>query len=157
MLTEDGPTLLEFNARFGDPETEAILPRLESDLAELLLASAEGDLRGHEPRWGTDACVTVVLTSAGYPGHYGTGLPIEGMQRAAAREGVQVFHAGTAMKDDRVVTSGGRVLAVSARGQGLGQARSRAYGAVDSIFFEGMQYRGDIAARAAEESVQTSG
>jgi phosphoribosylamine---glycine ligase len=157
MLTDEGPTLLEFNARFGDPETEAILPRLESDLAELLLASAEGDLRGREPRWGTDACVTVVLASAGYPGHYGTGLPIEGLESAAAREGVQVFHSGTAMKDGRVVTSGGRVLAVSARGQDLGQARSRAYGAVDSIFFEGMRYRGDIAARAAEESVQTSG
>jgi phosphoribosylamine--glycine ligase len=151
MLTEKGPTLLEFNCRFGDPETEAILPRLESDLAESLLGAAEGDLSGHGIGWKSYRCVTVIVASGGYPGDYGTGVPLDGLDEAAAQPDVDVFHAGTAVRDGRVVTAGGRVLAVSARGKDLAQARDRAYDAVSLISFGGMHYRKDIAARAAQE------
>ena len=149
MLTEKGPSLLEFNCRFGDPETEAILPLLDSDLAELLLGSAEGDLTGRSIRWKQQSCVTVVVASGGYPGPHETGFPIDGLEKAAAVQDVDVFHAGTALRDGRVVTAGGRVLAVSARGTDLGAARERAYAAVSHLSFRGMQYRWDIAARVA--------
>ena len=151
MLTEDGPKVLEFNARFGDPETAVVIPRLNADLAELLLATARGDLATvPTPSFRTDAALTVVMASGGYPGAYATGVPIDGLPEAAAVEGVTVFHAGTAERGDRVVTAGGRVLAVTALGQTLAQARDRAYGAVSLIRFDGMQYRHDIAASAAE-------
>lgn len=151
MLTEDGPKVLEFNARFGDPETAVVIPRLNADLADFLLATARGDLATvPTPSFRTDAALTVVMASGGYPGAYATGVAIDGLPEAAAVEGVTVFHAGTAERDDRVVTAGGRVLTVTALGETLTQARDRAYRAVSLIRFDGMQYRHDIAASAAE-------
>jgi phosphoribosylamine--glycine ligase len=149
MLTEAGPAVLEFNARFGDPETQAVIPRLEGDLAETLLACAEGRLAGHRPGWTSEACVTVVLASGGYPGGYETGVPIEGLEEAGKFDKVEVFHAGTARRDGRVVTAGGRVLAVSALGEDLADARRRAYEACGLISFEGRHLRTDIAKEAA--------
>ncbi|HEY7401191.1 MAG TPA: phosphoribosylamine--glycine ligase [Actinomycetota bacterium] len=150
MLTDDGPKVLEFNCRFGDPETEVVLPRLRSDFGEMVLASVEGNLSSYKAHWSEEACVTVVLASGGYPGEYRTGFPIEGLEDAEALEGVVVFHAGTAERQGTVVTAGGRVLAVSALGDSIGDARARAYEAVGRISFEGMHFRTDIAARAAE-------
>jgi phosphoribosylamine--glycine ligase len=151
ILTADGPKVLEFNCRFGDPETEAVLPRLRGDLAELLLACAEGRLAEAKVDWTGEAAVTVVLASGGYPGPYETGHEIRGLDGAADVDGAVVFHAGTEGRAGRVVTTGGRVLAVSAVGDGVRQARTRAYEACSRIHFEGMRYRSDIAARAAEE------
>jgi phosphoribosylamine--glycine ligase len=149
MLTEDGPKVLEFNARFGDPETQAILPRLKSDILEPMLAVAEGDLSGIKLSWTDEVCVTVVLASGGYPGSYQTGYEIEGLAEAEAMTGVTVFHAGTKLQDGRIVTSGGRVLNVSALGKDFAEARERAYAAIGKIHFENMHYRKDIALRAA--------
>ncbi|HEY7668682.1 MAG TPA: phosphoribosylamine--glycine ligase [Actinomycetota bacterium] len=150
MLTADGPKVLEFNCRFGDPETEALLPRLALDLAETLATCADGRL-DDRPRPDTgEAVVTVVLASGGYPGTYATGVPIDGLEAAAEVDGVTVFHAGTEDADGRVVTAGGRVLAVSALGASLREARARAYEACGRIAFDGMTYRRDIAERAAE-------
>jgi phosphoribosylamine---glycine ligase len=143
MLTAEGPKVLEYNCRFGDPETEAVIPRLASDLAELLAACARGRLAEVEVAWHEDAAVTVVLASGGYPGPYATGVPIHGLDSHG--EGV-VFHAGTARADDRVITAGGRVLAVSALGPTVAEARAAAYRRVATIAFEGMTYRSDIAA-----------
>ncbi len=151
MVTADGPKVLEFNARFGDPETQVLLPRLDADLAELCLASAEGTLSGRRAELSRRACVTVVLASGGYPGAYETGLEVLGIEDAEAVEGAVVFHSGTAERRGRVVTSGGRVLSVTAIGDDLGRARTRAYEACARISFEGMHYRKDIAARAAGE------
>ena len=149
MLGPSGPKVLEFNARFGDPETEAILPRLDSDLAEALAACARGNLSEIELAWKAEACVAVVLASSGYPGGYQTGHPIEGIDEAERIEGVTVFHAGTAMRDDHVVTAGGRVLVVAGRGGTLGDAARLAYAGVDQIAFAGKTYRKDIGARFA--------
>jgi phosphoribosylamine--glycine ligase len=149
MLTADGPKVLEYNARFGDPETQVVVPRLDSDLAPLLLATAEGRLGGLEARWRPEACVTTVLASGGYPGAYSTGVPIEGLIDAGRLEGVTIFHSGTATRDGRVTTAGGRVLAVSALGKDLAAARERSYEAVARISFEGMHHRTDIAKEAA--------
>jgi phosphoribosylamine--glycine ligase len=151
MLTDDGPRVLEFNCRFGDPETEVVLPRLRSDFGEMVLASVEGNLSSYKAHWTEEACVTVVLASGGYPVGHRSGVPIEGLDDAGRMEGVVVFHAGTEERKGRVVTAGGRVLAVSALGGSLADARARAYAAVERISFEGMHYRTDIAARAAEE------
>lgn len=148
MLTEEGPKVLEFNCRLGDPETQAVLPRLTSDLGESLLACVEGNLGVYRLGWSPLACVTVVLASAGYPGDHHTGLPITGLEEAASMQDVMVFHSGTARRDGRVVTAGGRVLAVSALGDDLAGARRRAYEAASLISFEGMQYRKDIAEEA---------
>jgi phosphoribosylamine--glycine ligase len=153
IVTEEGPKLLEFNCRFGDPETQAVVPRIRSDLGELLLASVEGNLSNYRVGLSPNACVTVVIASGGYPGGYRTGLEITGLEDAAALEGVIVFHAGTAQEQDRVVTAGGRVLGVSALGQTIAEARARAYEACSLITFEGMHYRTDIAERAAEEGL----
>jgi phosphoribosylamine--glycine ligase len=150
MLTADGPKVLEYNCRFGDPETEVVIPRLRTDLAELLLATATGGLAEVKVDWTPDAAVTVILASGGYPGAYGTGVPIEGLDVADAVEDAVVFHAGTAEVDGRVVTSGGRVLSVTGLGATIGDARARAYDAVSTIHFEGSTHRTDIAARAAE-------
>jgi phosphoribosylamine--glycine ligase len=149
MLTDEGPKVLEFNARFGDPETQAVLPRLASDLAPALLASARGDLNGTLLEWRPQACVTVILASGGYPGEHATGLEIRGLDQAASLEDVHVFHAGTALRNGKVVTAGGRVLAVSALGTDLAEARRRAYDAASGISFEGMHLRSDIAKEAA--------
>ncbi len=148
MLTSEGPKVLEFNCRFGDPETQAIVPRIGSDLGETLLACVEGNLSSYRPRWDPSSCVTVVVAVEGYPGDYPTGMPIEGLARTSEMEDVVVFHSGTAKRDGRVVTAGGRVLSVSALGKDLGVARDRAYEACSPIHFEGMRYRRDIAERA---------
>jgi phosphoribosylamine--glycine ligase len=150
MLTATGPKVLEFNCRFGDPETEVVIPRLRTDLAELLQASATDRLADVKVGWTQDAAVTVVLTSGGYPGPYSTGAEIRGLDNDA--DDAFVFHAGTAERDGRVVTAGGRVLAVSALGSTIREARGRAYGACDRITFDGMTYRRDIAVAEAEEA-----
>jgi phosphoribosylamine--glycine ligase len=149
MITDKGPQVLEFNARFGDPETQAILPRLRSDLAEAVMAVAEGRLAETPLDWSPEACVTVVLASGGYPGSYETGIEIRGLETVTMLPGVTVFHAGTARRDGRVVTAGGRVLAVSALGKDLGTARERAYEACAIIDFEGKHHRTDIALEVA--------
>ena len=145
--TATGPRLLEFNARFGDPETQVVLPQLASDLGDLLWASATGSVRGLDVAWHDGAVVTVVLASGGYPGSYATGIPITGIADADARDAVQVFHAGT-VRDagGRLVTAGGRVLNVTARGATEADARARAYDAVGPIHFDGIHHRSDIAA-----------
>jgi phosphoribosylamine--glycine ligase len=147
MITSDGPKVIEFNARFGDPETQVVLPRLETDLVEIISAVTEGRLAETEIKWKPDAAVCVVLTAPGYPGSYPKGLPIEGLAKAAEKTGL-IFHAGTAAKDDQTVTAGGRVLGVTCTGQTITDARRCAYDAVDRIHFEGMHYRTDIAAKA---------
>jgi len=144
MLTEDGPKVLEYNARFGDPETQVVLPRLETDLVDLFEALSLGRLGGLPVRWDANATVCVVMASAGYPGKYPTGLPITGLDAAGALEGVVVFHAGTDQKDGQIVTAGGRVLGVTARDRDLESARKKAYDAVARIRFDGMAYRTDI-------------
>ena len=149
MLTDDGPKVLEFNCRFGDPETQAVIPRLQSDLGELFLACTERTLADSDLSWTDEACVVVVIASEGYPGRFRTGYPIRGLDEAAAVDGVEVFHAGTARRNGQIVTAGGRVLAVSALGQDIAAAKARAYEAVSKIGFEGMHYRTDIAERAA--------
>jgi phosphoribosylamine--glycine ligase len=149
MLTADGPKVLEFNCRFGDPETQAILPRLLSDLGESMLACVEGNLGVYQLRWTSRSCVTVVLASGGYPGAHRTGVVVDGLEEAARLDDVLVFHGGTARRDGRVVTAGGRVFSVTALGKDLAEARSRAYEACSRISFEGMQYRTDIALEAA--------
>ena len=149
MLTAEGPKVLEFNARFGDPEAQALLPRLHSDLPGLLLACLDGSLKDAQVGWRPEACVTVVLASGGYPGEYRTGVPIDGLEEAGKSDRVAVFHAGTARRDGRVVTAGGRVLAVSALGTDLADARSRAYGAASLVSFDGLHRREDIALEAA--------
>ena len=147
-LTSKGPRVIEFNARFGDPETQALVPRLASDLGEVCLAAASGELGGVELQWRPEACVSVVLASAGYPGSYPTGVEIEGVESAATQPDVHVFHAGTTTADGALRTAGGRVLAVSALGDSFASARERAYDAAAMISFEGKHLRGDIAARA---------
>ncbi len=149
MLTPEGPKVLEFNCRFGDPETQAVIPRLDSDLAELLAAASTGTLGDSKVVWRPEACVTVVLASGGYPEVYETGVPIEGLTDASAVTEATVFHAGTTRQEGRVVTAGGRVLAVSALGKDLAEARARAYEAASLISFEGMHHRTDIAKEAA--------
>jgi len=149
-LSSRGPRVVEFNARFGDPETQALLPRLRSDFGEVALATATGDLAGVRLEWAPEACVGVVLASGGYPGSYDTGAVIEGLDEASAMEGVEIFHAGTIERGDDVVTAGGRVLAVSALGDDFASARARAYEAADAITFEGKHQRSDIALRATE-------
>ncbi len=152
VLTADGPKLLEFNCRFGDPETQVVVPRLASDLGDLLAAAATGSVGDAEVTWHDDAMVTVVLASGGYPGHYDVGLPIAGVEEADAMDGVTVFHAGTREEQGRLVTGGGRVLDVTARGKDLAQARERAYAAADRIFWDGLHRREDIARDAAHAS-----
>ncbi|HKG43346.1 MAG TPA: phosphoribosylamine--glycine ligase [Gaiellaceae bacterium] len=152
MLTDDGPRVLEFNCRFGDPETQSVLPLLEGDLLPLLVGAAAGDLRG-EPSVGSEAAVTIVLAGGDYPKRSDTGTPIEGVADAEST-GALVFHAGTARQGERLVTNGGRVLAVTATGDDVAGARSRAYAAVERISFAGMRYRRDIALAAAEGHVR---
>lgn len=148
MLTATGPKVLEFNARFGDPETQVYVTRLENDLVELLMASVEGSLARVDLKWSPNCAVCVVLASAGYPGPYAKGKPIHGLAEAEKLPGVKVFHAGTAWQGAGFVTHGGRVLGVTALGADLRSARDQAYAAVERIQFEGMQFRRDIAAKA---------
>jgi phosphoribosylamine--glycine ligase len=150
MLTKEGPKVLEFNARFGDPETQPYLMRLENDLVDLLEACVERRLDKMTLRWRPEAAVCVVMASAGYPGSYAKGKPIGGLEAAARLPDTKVFHAGTARAADQTVTNGGRVLGVTALGRGLAEARERAYDAVWKIQFDGAQFRRDIADKALE-------
>jgi phosphoribosylamine--glycine ligase len=148
MLTAAGPRVLEFNCRFGDPETQSIVPRLESDLLELLAATAAGELAGVEARFTGDAAVTVAAVAGSYPAEGDVGTPIDGLEEAEAA-GALVFHAGTASRGGRVVTNGGRVLGITGLGATLAEARDRAYAGLRRISFAGMRARTDIAEEAA--------
>ena len=155
MLAEDGPQVLEFNARFGDPESQALFPRLDGDWLPLLRACAVGNLCDLMPRWTPRASACVVMTSGGYPGSYPKGLPIEGIDRAEELDDVVVFHAGTARDEQgRLVTAGGRVLGVTALGDTLAAARERAYEAVGRIRWENEHHRSDIALDAVRLGVE---
>ena len=149
MVTSDGPKVVEFNARFGDPETQVVLPLLDSDLVAIMCACADGTLADVPIRWKDGAAVCVVLASGGYPGHYEKGQEIHGLADAEAM-GALVFHAGTAMKDGKLVTNGGRVLGVVGRGADISSAVDAAYAAAAKISFKDAYYRKDIAHRALE-------
>ena len=151
MMTARGPQVLEFNARFGDPETQAILLRLDSDLVEALEACVDGRLAETALRWKPGASACVVASSAGYPGSYKTGLPITGLDEAAQVPGVQVFHSGSSLADGQLLTAGGRVLGVTAAAATLEEALARAYEAMALIHFDGMYYRRDIGHRALKK------
>jgi len=148
MLTCAGPKVIEFNVRFGDPEAQVVMPLNASDLHPLLADAADGSLGENSVAFKPQASVGVVLASRGYPGEAATGQRIEGLEDAASTDGVTIFHAGTAMKDNYVVTAGGRVLTVVAVGDDYAQARSRAYEAAGRVHFDGMQYRRDIGLKA---------
>jgi phosphoribosylamine--glycine ligase len=152
MLTPKGMRVLEYNVRFGDPECQALMPRLADDLLPLCLAVAEGRELPRSVAWRDEAAVCVVLASGGYPGDYATGLPIEGIEQAESRPGVTVFHAGTAVRNGRLVTAGGRVLGVTALGADIPAAVDAAYAAAADIRFEGVHYRRDIGHRALRRS-----
>src|SRR6266581_2241815 len=149
MIASDGPRVLEFNCRFGDPETQVLLPRMKSDLLPLLEATIDGKIDNYSIEWDKRAAVTVVLASAGYPGKYETGKAISGLNEVAKLEGVQVFHAGTKIVANQVASAGGRVLAVTALGSTTAAARDRAHAAASHLQFEGCHYRRDIALGAA--------
>jgi len=151
MMTARGPLVLEYNARFGDPETQAILMRLESDIVDALEACIDGRLAETEMRWSGGAAACVVASSSGYPGSYRTGLPISGLSNASKTPGVEIFHSGTSRVGSQLVTSGGRVLGVTAGGDSLEEALARAYEARAQIHFEGMYYRHDIGHRALKQ------
>ena len=153
IITSEGPRVLEFNCRFGDPETQALLPRMKSDLLPLLEATIDGKIEDCSIEWDTRAAVTVVLASAGYPGKYETGKSISGLEEAAKLKDVQIFHAGTKRANGEVKTSGGRVLAVTALGATVEDARTRAYEAVSRIHFENCHYRRDIALGAVAANI----
>ncbi|MGH7214039.1 MAG: phosphoribosylamine--glycine ligase [Tepidisphaeraceae bacterium] len=148
MLTSNGPKVLEFNCRFGDPETQPLMMRLKSDLAEVMSAVAEGKLDKVELKWDPRPALCVVATSKGYPGKYPTGLPITGIDQADAIPDVKVFHGGTKMQDGKLVTDGGRVLGVTALGKTFAEAQRRAYQALQHVHFDGMHYRKDIGRQA---------
>jgi phosphoribosylamine---glycine ligase len=156
MLTKSGPKVLEFNARFGDPETQVYLTRLENDLVELLDASVAGTLDKMELKWNRSASVCVIMASGGYPGNYAKGDVITGLATANAVPHTKVFHAGTALKDGKFVTNGGRVLGVTALGKDLRMAQRAAYDAVAKIYFNGVQFRRDIAAKAFYYEVKSA-
>lgn len=145
MITKDGPKTIEFNARFGDPETQVVLSLLETDLIDIFLATINGRLKDMDIRWSDESAVCVILASGGYPGSYPKGIPIHGLDEV---QDSVVFHAGTALKDGQVVTDGGRVLGVTAKGATIEEARAKAYADAERIRFEGMQYRKDIALKA---------
>jgi phosphoribosylamine--glycine ligase len=151
MMTRDGLKVLEFNCRFGDPETQAFLPRLKTDLVEVMEAVIDGRLAQCPLEWRDEAAVCVVMASGGYPGDYEKGKEIRGIEAAESAAGVTVFHAGTKRIDGRLVTAGGRVLGVTALGADVRAAREKAYDAVKKIEFEGAHYRGDIAAKALKD------
>ncbi|HWR60547.1 MAG TPA: phosphoribosylamine--glycine ligase [Clostridia bacterium] len=144
MITKNGPKLLEYNARFGDPETEVVLPRLKSDLVEIMDAVIDEKLDTLKIQWKEEQAVCVVMASGGYPGHFEKGFEIKGPEKASQESGVKVFHAGTKKAEDKIVTAGGRVLVVSALAESHEQAREKAYRAIDRIAFEKAHYRSDI-------------
>jgi phosphoribosylamine--glycine ligase len=148
MITASGPKLIEYNVRFGDPETQAMMLRPDSDLLALMLATVEGRLAAATARWSTDRALTVVMAARGYPGLYRKGGSIGGIDRAEAVEGVKVFQAGTALRDGRLIANGGRVLNVTARGPTIAAARAKAYEAVKAIDFADGFCRSDIGGKA---------
>ena len=151
MKTVDGVKVIEYNCRFGDPETQVVLPRLKSDLCEIFNAVIDQRLDEIDIEWNDDACVCVVMASGGYPGSYKQGLPISGLEETAAREDVVVFHAGTKCADGQIVTAGGRVLGVTAVGKNIREAKDKAYEAAGKISFADAHYRKDIAWRALKK------
>jgi phosphoribosylamine--glycine ligase len=154
MLTDDGLKVLEYNARFGDPETQVLMPRLDGDWLELLEACASGSLAPAALRWKKEAAVCVVMSAGGYPGSYAKGLPIDGVDDADTMDGVVVFHAGTGLDEQsRLITTGGRVLGVTALGADLAAARDRAYEAVARIRWDNEHHRTDIALDALQQSL----
>jgi phosphoribosylamine--glycine ligase len=148
MLTSAGPKVLEFNCRFGDPETQSLMMRLRSDLVDVMLATIDGKLDRITLKWDPRPAITVIAASKGYPGDYEKGMPIAGVDQADAMEDVKVFHSGTATRDGKLVTDGGRVLGVTALGDTIAAAQKRAYDAMAKIQFDGMHYRRDIAHQA---------
>ncbi len=155
MMTARGPMVLEFNSRFGDPETQAILPRLlGGNLVDAMEAAIDGHVNAIDLTWRPQPSVTVIAASAGYPGSFKTGHPITGLEEASKGEGITIFHSGTSISEGALVTSGGRVLAVTAIADTLQTARDRAYAALDKIYFEGIYYRRDIAYRALQKENQ---
>ena len=150
MMTSEGPKVIEFNCRFGDPETQVVLPRMKSDIVPVFEACCDGDVTAAPIEWHDDACVSVVMASGGYPGSFKKGLPIRGIDEAEALDGVTVFHAGTTTADGAVVTNGGRVLNVTARANGVAAAMERAYEAVKAIHFEDAHWRTDIGRKALD-------
>ena len=152
MLTQNGPKVLEFNCRFGDPETQPLMMRFKGDLLEVMLAVADGHLDKVDLKWDPRPAVCVVATSKGYPGKYATGVPISGVDDADAMRDVKVFHSGTRMDGDQLITDGGRVLGVTAMGDTIAAAQKRAYEAMGKIHFEGMHFRRDIAHQAVKQS-----
>jgi phosphoribosylamine--glycine ligase len=151
ILTKEGPKVLEFNARFGDPETQVILPRLKTDLIDILNAVIEGTLHKINIQWEDNAAVCVVVASGGYPEKYQKGKVISGLERLEKMKSIIAFHAGTKLQDDQIVTSGGRVLGITAWDETIYKARERAYKGVKEIYFEDMYYRKDITAKAIKE------
>jgi len=148
IISDSGPKVLEFNVRFGDPETQVVIPRLKSDLVPILLACADGNLNKVKPEWTDEAAVCVVLASGGYPGKYEKGKPISGLSKASESPGAVVFHAGTALKNKKVVTNGGRVIGATALAQDIPSAIERAYQCADAIKFAGKYCRTDIGKKA---------
>ena len=154
MITSDGPKLYEYNARFGDPETQVLMMRLKSDALAALLATADGVLASFDLRWSDDVALTVVMASNGYPGDYKKGTEIRGLDAAAAVDGVEIFHAGTERRDGRLIATGGRVLNISARGRTVAEAQARAYAAIDRIDWPGGFCRRDIGWRAIDRETR---
>jgi phosphoribosylamine--glycine ligase len=150
MITEEGPKLIEYNVRFGDPECQVLMLRLTSDLVPALIASRDGMLKNFDLRWSNDVALCVVMAAKGYPGNYAKGSVIEGLADAASVAGVEIFHAGTKADGDRILSHGGRVLNVCARGRSVREAQARAYAAVDRIRWPEGFCRRDIGWRAAE-------
>jgi len=150
MITPQGPKLIEYNARFGDPETQVLMPRLMSDLVPALLASRDGMLKSFDLRWYAAPALTVVMAAKGYPGDYARGTVIEGLDEAAAVEGVQIFHAGTKAEGGRILANGGRVLNISATGKTVREAQARTYAAIARVRWPEGFYRRDIGWRAVE-------
>jgi phosphoribosylamine--glycine ligase len=145
MLTANGPFVVEYNARLGDPETQSVLVRLDSDLAGIFESIANGSIGRTDIKWSGDSSVCVVAASGGYPGHFESGKPIAGLDEANAVEGIAIFHAGTSVVHGRISTAGGRVLGVTARAPQLQEARARAYEAISKLNFDQIHYRTDIA------------
>ena len=156
MITKDGPQLIEYNVRFGDPECQVLMLRLMSDLLPALLAARDGQLKNFDLRWYPDAALTVVMAAKGYPGNYAKGSIIEGLDAAAQVEGVEIFHAGTKADGDRIVANGGRVLNVCARGKTVREAQARAYAAIDRIKWPDGFCRRDIGWRAIEREIKSA-
>lgn len=144
MITPDGPKVIEYNARFGDPETQVVLPRLKTDFVDIVMAVVEERLAELPIEWSDEACACVVMASGGYPGHYEKGIPIEGLDENGQVDGAVVYHAGTALRDGKFVTNGGRVLGVTATEETLPEALKKAYEAVGRIHWEGVHFRHDI-------------